>query len=81
MPQRNTSQRAPQPEPSEDRSDRLRLGRPTPTSCARREKQTVLPPLADRGRRAGTRLARVDVAGGSMSPTGPSQTVDPTQYQ
>ena len=27
------------------------------------------------------RLARVDAAGGSMSQTGPSQTVDPTQYQ
>jgi len=27
------------------------------------------------------RLARVDAARGSMSQTGPSQTVDPTQYQ
>ena len=29
----------------------------------------------------GTRLATVDAAGGSTSQTGPSQIVDPTQYQ
>ena len=44
MSRRNTSQRP------EERSDRLRLGRPTSTSGARREKQVVLVPLADRGR-------------------------------
>ncbi|XP_024642047.1 uncharacterized protein [Medicago truncatula] len=37
--------------------------------------------MAGRGRGGGTRLARVDVAGGSTSQTGPSQTVNPTQYQ
>jgi len=51
MPRRNTSQRAPQPKPPEDMSDRLRLGRPSPTNSARREKQAVLAPLTGRGRR------------------------------
>jgi len=59
----------------QERADRLRLGRPAPTSSARREKQALQPPDG-RGRVRGTRLARVDVAGGSSS-----QTVDPTQYQ
>jgi len=79
MSRRNTSQRP--PEPPQDRSDRLRAGRPTPTSSAWREKQALHPPMAGRGRGGGTRLARVDAAGGSTSRTGPSQMVDPTQYQ
>jgi hypothetical protein len=81
MSRRNTSQRP--PEPPQDRTDRLRLGRPAPTSSARREKQALRPPMAGRGRGGGTRLARDgdDAAGGSTSQTGPSQTMDPTQYQ
>jgi len=39
-----------------ERIYRLRLGRPTSTSSARREKQALVPPLAGRGRgRVGTR--------------------------
>jgi len=73
----NTSQR-----PPEETIDRLRLGRvQSSTSSARREKEAARPPLDGRGRGGGTRLGRVDVAGGSSSQTGPSQTVDPTQYQ
>jgi hypothetical protein len=68
------------PEPPEDRTDILRLGRPAPNSSARREKQALRPPMADRGRGGGTRLGRDDVARGSTSQTGLSQTVDPTQY-
>ena len=49
--------------------------------CVRREKEASRPPMAGRGRGGGTRIARVDAAGGSSSHTGPSQTVDPTQYQ
>lgn len=79
MPQRNTSQRP--PEPSQDRSDRLRAGRMAPTGSARREKEALHPPMAGRGRGGGTRLGRLDVAWGLTSQTGPSQTVDPTQYQ
>ena len=37
--------------------------------------------MAGRGRGGGTRLGRFDVVGGSTSQMGPSQTVDPTQYQ
>jgi len=37
--------------------------------------------MAGRERGGRTRLARVDVAGGSTSQTSPSQTVDPKQYQ
>jgi len=37
--------------------------------------------MVGRGRVGGTRLATVDVVGGSTPQTGPSQTVDPTQYQ
>lgn len=37
--------------------------------------------MAGRGRGGGTRLARVDAVGGSTSQTGPSQAVNPTQYQ
>jgi len=37
--------------------------------------------MVGRGRGGGTRLGRVDAAGGSTSQTGPSQTVDLTQYQ
>lgn len=59
----------------------LRAGRPAPTGSARREKQALRPPMAGRGRGGGTRLARVDAAGGSTSQTGPSQAVNPTQYQ
>jgi len=66
----------------QERTDRLRFGRPAPTSSACREKQVLqLPDGRGRGRLGGTRLARVDAAGGSTSQTGPSQTVDPTQYQ
>jgi len=63
-------------------SDRLRLGRPAPTSNARREKQAQQA-LEGRGRArvGGTRLADVDTAGGSTSQAGPSQTMDPAQYQ
>ena len=77
MSQRNTSERQP-----EERTDRLRLGRvQSSTSSARREKEASRPPLAGRGKGGGTRLGRVDVAEGSSSQTGPSQTVDSTQYQ
>lgn len=79
MSRRNTSQRP--PEPPQDRSDRLRAGRPAPTSSVRREKQALRPPIVGRGRGGETRLARVDAAGGSTSQTSPSQTVDLTQYQ
>ena len=37
--------------------------------------------MVGRGRGGGTRLGRVDAAGESTSQTGPSETVDPTQYQ
>jgi len=37
--------------------------------------------MTGRGRGGGTRLGRVDAVGGSTSQTGPSQTVDLTQYQ
>jgi len=37
--------------------------------------------MTGRGRGGGTRLQRVDVAGGSTSHTGPFKMVDPTQYQ
>jgi len=69
--------------PPDVTSDRLRLGRPTSTSSARREKEAVHPPLAGRGRGrvGGMRLARVDVVGASSSQTGPSQTVDRTHYR
>jgi len=66
-----------------DRPDRRRLGRKqNSTSSTWREKQAVDPPLAGqgRGKLRGTRLGRVDAAGGSMSQTGLSQAVDPTQY-
>jgi len=65
-----------------ERTDRLRLWRPAPTGSAWREKQ-ALHPLDGRGRGrvGGTTLARVDAAGGSTSQTGPSQTMDLTQYQ
>jgi len=57
--------------PPEEKSDILRLGRSTPTSSARREKQALHPPMAGRGqgrgRLGGTRLARVDDAGASSS--------------
>jgi len=79
MSQRNTSQRP--SKPPQDRNDRLRAGRPASTSSAQREKQALHPLMTGRGRGGGTRLARVDVAGGSTSQTGPSQMVDPTQYQ
>ena len=84
MPRRNASQRPPEPsEPPQDRSDRLRAGRMALTSSARREKEALRPPMAGRGRGGGTRLARDgdDVAEGSTPQTGPSQTMDPTQYQ
>jgi len=68
MSRRNTSQRP--PEPPQDRSDRFRAGRPAPTGSARREKEALRPPTIGRGRGGGTRLARVDVAGGSSSQTG-----------
>jgi len=67
MSQRDMSQRP------EDRPDR--------SSSARREKQALRLPLAGRGRGGDMRLGRVDAARGSSSQTGPSQTVDPTQYQ
>jgi len=69
------------PEPLQDRSDRFRAGRPSPTGSFRREKEALHPPMTGRGRGGGTRLGRVDVVGGSSSQTGLSQTLDPTQYQ
>jgi len=82
MSQRNTSQiPSEQSEPPQDRSDRLRVGRIAPTGSARREKEASRPPMVGRGRGGGTRIARVDTAGGSSTHTSPSQTVDPTQYQ
>jgi len=65
MSRRNTSQR--RPEPPQDRSDRFRAGRPSPTDSLRREKQTLHPPMIARGRGGGMRLARVDATGGSSS--------------
>ena len=66
----------------QERTDRLRLGRPAPTSSARKEKQALHPPAGrGRGRVGATRLATLDAAGRSMSHTGPSQIVDPPQYQ
>ena len=44
---RNTSQRS--PEPPQNRSDRLRAGRPAPTSSLRREKQALRPPMTVEG--------------------------------
>jgi len=82
MPQRNTFQiLSEQPELPQDKTDRLRAGRIAPTRSARREKEASRPPMAGRGRGGGTIIARVDVAGGSTSQTGPSQTMDPTHYQ
>ena len=63
------------------RPDRIRLGRESSTSSARKKTQALSPPMAGRWRGGGTRLGRVDVAGGSSSQTGPSQMVDSTQYQ
>ena len=79
MPRKNSSQRP--PEPPQDRSDRLRASRPAPTGSVRMEKQALRPPMAGRGRGGGMRLDKVDADGGSTSQTGPSETVDPTQYQ
>jgi len=62
MSRRNTSKRP--LEPPQDRSDRIRAGRIAPTGSARREKEASRPPMAGRGRGGGTRLARVDAAGG-----------------
>jgi len=50
-----------------DRTDKLRLGRPAPTSSARREKQAQQAPDGrgrGRVRVGGTRLGVVDTAGG-----------------
>jgi len=64
------------------RGNSFRAGRRAPTGSARREKQALHPPAGrGRGRVGATRLATVDVAGGSTSQTGPSQIVDPPQYQ
>jgi hypothetical protein len=63
------------------RPDRMKGDKESFTSSAQREKEAVRPPLAGRGRGGGTRLHRVDAAGGSTSQTGPSQMVDPTPYQ
>jgi len=62
MSRRNTSQRP--PEPPQDRSDRLRAGRPAPTSSARREKQALHPPMAGRGRGGGRDLLELMLHGG-----------------
>ncbi len=68
MSRRNTSQI-----PSkQDRSDILRAGRIAPTGSVSREKEASRPPMAGRGRGGGTRIDRVDAAGGSSSHTGPS---------
>jgi len=77
MPRRNTSQRLPE----EVTNDKLRCGRvQNSTSSARGgNKQYSLLWLVEG--EGGTRLGRVDVAGGSTSQTGLSHMVDPTQYQ
>ena len=67
----------------QERTDRLRAGRPTPTGSAQRENQALHPPAdrsRGRGRAGGTRFATVDAAGGSTSQTSPSHIVDPPQY-
>jgi len=51
----------------------MRLGRGSSTSSAQREKQALRLPMAGQGRGGGTRLGRVDAAGGSSSQTGPSR--------
>jgi len=66
--------------PRRSRPDRMRGDRESSTSSARREKQVVRLLWLVEGE-GGTRLHRVDDAGGSTSQTDPSQTVDPTQYQ
>jgi len=67
---------------SEQENDSFRAGRCAPTDSARREKDVLRPPPGRGQRRVGgTRLRTVDTAGGSTSQTGPSQTMDPTQYQ
>jgi len=58
------------------RPERMSGDRESATSSARREKEALRPPMAGRGRGGGTRLGRVDCAGGSLSQTGPSQIVD-----
>ena len=68
----------------QERTDRFRAGRPAPTGSLRRERDALRPPTGQgqgRGRMVGTRLATVDAAWGSTSQTGPSQIVDPPQYQ
>jgi len=68
----------------QERTDRFRAGRLAPTGSMQREKDALRPPPGrgrGRGRVRGTRLATVDAAGGSTSHTGPSQIVDPPQYQ
>jgi len=54
------------------RPDRIRLGRESSTSSARKEKQALRHPMADRERGGGTRLSRFDATEGSSSQTGPS---------
>jgi len=65
------------------RTDILRLGRESSTGSSRREKQALRPPPHAPSRQRGgpTRFGGDDVAGGSLSQTGLSQMVDPTQYQ
>jgi len=63
------------------RADRLRLGKESATSSARREKDAQRPPLAGRRRGGGTRFGRADDAEVSSSQVGASQIVDPAQYQ
>jgi len=65
MSRMNTSQRPPQ-----DRTDKLRAGRPAPTDSLRREKQALRPPMTGRGIGGGTRLARVEAVGGIIVPDG-----------
>ena len=68
----------------QERTDRFSAGRPAPTGSLRREKAALRPPPGrgrGRGRVRGTRLATVDIVGGSTSQTGPSQIMDPPQYQ
>jgi len=57
----------------QERTDRLRAGRPAPTRSAWREKQALHPSAGrGQGRVGGMRFAIVDDAGGSTSQTGPS---------
>jgi len=57
----------------QETNESFMAGRRAPTGSMRREKATLHPPTGrGRGRVGVSRLATVDVAGGSTSQTGPS---------